>query len=235
MKEQIKWYFSLLFYSIATPIFVFVLTFEYLNGGREEMIWETPINSEFWHYFWMDAFGLFVAGHGFIELTVVAFIVIFLFTYPFESGLSFFEFSLPDTKGKNFWAKYIVSLVYLFLLFSLTYVFATYIKINEFGGLEEPYLYLHILFILFDTFYILSILILFAVLFKRTIGVIVGLLSIFLMEGFVIAPERIWLPPTIYFRPVLSFDTLLNYYQYALIIGVIFTFLSYLIYRRCEL
>ena len=235
MKEQIRWYSFTLFYSLATPIFIFVLIFEYLNNISGGCSVEGPIDNTFWHHFWQDIFGSSVFIHGFIQEIIVAYVVIVLFTYPFETGLSFFEFSLPYTKGKNFIAKYIVSLSYLFLLFSFTYLFSTYFGINEFGGFNEIYLYLYLLSILFDTFYILSIFTLFGVLFKRTIGVIVGLLALFLIEDFIIAPQKLWLPPTIYTRPLLSFSMLFNYYQYVIIISIVSTVFSYIIYRRCEL
>ena len=233
MKEQFNWYLKNLFTSLFFPLFLFVLFFVYVNGLPINASWVGCAPCEMpseWSKGYFDG----VMPIGDIEMLFIAYVVISLYTYPFESGISLFEFSLPFSRTQNFISKYFAGLFYISFTIIFSKVISIYVITNYVFGTLDSVFYAYIFSSVFTLLYFYSIFMFFSVIFKKSIGVIFSIVGIIALNEYVIFPLRIPLPPTIYLKPIHSLILFFNALGWTIAIGVAMSVLSYVLYRRVE-
>ena len=232
ISKQIKWYLKNLFLSPEYLFFIFIFIFLELNIGNTYFSTEgislslSKLTSTFWV---VTPF-----QHGVSVIIFIGYVSIILFTHPFESGTWLFEMSLPLTKGRNFLSKYISGIVFatstLFFIKTLT----IFIKTNEIFGFNTTYPYLYMLSIFTDVAYVFSFFIFWGLFFKKSTGILVGIISLYIIENYLILPLNIWLPPIIYGHIVRSLGDFFHLYSYEIPLIIFYGALSYILYRRSE-
>ncbi len=233
MKEQINWYTKKLFNSIFLPIFLFLLFYVYINSPNMAISGICPTICDFTKGF-PHIFNAAVS-FGDLELLIISYVVIVLYTYPFESGTALFELSLPYSRTQTFVSKYIAGAAYLIFIIPFTNILSKFIIYNYAFGLLSPFLYLYLLSIIIISLYFYGILILFGIIFKRSIGIILGIMAIIIINNNIIFSSNIPLPPNIYQSPLYPLSTFINNFWMTIIFTVVVTIIGWLLYRRVEL
>jgi len=232
ISKQIKWYLKNLFLSPEYLLFIFIFIFLDLNIGNtySSSIGGSLSLSGLTSYFWEDA----PFQHGVSVIIFIGYVSIILFTHPFESGTWLFEMSLPVTKDRNFLSKYISGIVFTASTLAFTTILAIFISTNEIFGFDTPYLYLYILSIFTDVAYVFSFFIFWGILLKRSTGILVGIISLYIIENYLILPLEIWLPPIIYGHFIRSIGDFFHVYSYEIPLIIFLSVVSYILYRRSE-
>ncbi len=233
MKEQFNWHFKNLFTSLFFPLFLFVLFFVYINGLSINASWSGSAPCEMPDT-WSNGYFDRVMPIGDIELLFIAYVVISLYTYPFESGVSLFEFSLPFSRTQNFISKYFAGLLYMSFTIIFSKVISTYVVTNYVFGALNGIFYVYIFSSVFTLLYFYSIFMFFGMVFKKSIGVIFSIVGIIALNEYVIFPLRLPLPPTIYLKPIHSLILFFNALGWTIAIGIAMSVLSYVLYGRVE-
>ncbi len=150
------------------------------------------------------------------------YVVMTLFTFPFESSQHLFEHTLPFTRTEIFLSKYTGGYLFIYMVFSAFYVSFSIIIYGYFS-VSAFMLMLASLFLM--VFYTYNLLVFFAVMMRKNIGVIIGVVILFIVD-IIVSNSSINFPPN---TPVWSG------YVPSTIAGAVFLVASYIIYRRCDL
>ncbi len=150
------------------------------------------------------------------------YVVMTLFTFPFESSQHLFEHTLPFTRTEIFLSKYAGGYIFIYAVFSTFYASFSLLVYGYFSVSTFMQVLASLFLILFYTY---NLLVFFAVVVRKNIGAIIGVVILFIVN-LIVLNSTVNFPPNV---PVWSG------YVPSTIAGAVFLIASYIIYRRCDL